>query len=152
MPKAHPGPMRRSRLLTVAGVIVAAIVGLFAVLDVTGIFRFGSSVSSTTFATKADLTREWDKSAPWLPGDGNGIRVKEVKRYGPHWDPAILRANSHRPLNPARCAKASRLSSPVLTAPWSPSTHLAKVWVCGDWDVIHTPEGWFGWTPNSPQE
>lgn len=152
MPKAHPRPTRRSRLWTIAAVIVAAIIVLFAVLDVTDIFRFGSSVSTTTFATKADLTRGWDKSAPWLPSDVTDIRVKEVKRYGPRWDPAILRAASHRPLNPALCAKTRRLSSPVLTAPWSPSTHLAKVWVCGAWDVIPTAQGWFGWTPNGPQE
>lgn len=152
MHKAHPRPMRWSRLLAILGVVAAAIVALFVVLDVADIFRFGSSVWSTSYATKADLTHHWDKSAPWLPNDATDIQVKEIERYGPGWDPAILRAVTQSTLNPALCAETNRLSSPVLTAPWSPNTSVSKVYVCGNWDVIPIPNGWFAWTLNSPQE
>jgi hypothetical protein len=152
MPKTHPKPRRWSRLMAVAGVIVAAIVALFVFLDVADIFRFGSSVSSTSYATKADLIKTWDKSAPWLPNDATDIWVKEIKRYGSKWDPAIIRTVSHRPLNPALCTETNRLSSPVLTASWSPDANISQVYVCSEWDVIPTSNGWFGWTLNSPQE
>jgi hypothetical protein len=153
MPKTHPTrPVRWSRLLTMAGIVVGAILLLFVILDATDTFRFGSSVSSTTYATRAELTRNWNKSVAWLPNDATEIRVKEVKRYGPKWDPAILLALSDSSLNPTLCAQTKRLSSPVLTAPWSLNTNHGEVWVCGNWDAIPTTNGWFAWTVNSPQE
>jgi hypothetical protein len=153
MPKRHRTRLFGwSRLSAITGGLLAVIVALFAVLYATDTFRFGSSTFSTTYPTRADLARDWDKSAPWLPNNATDIHVKEVKRYGPKWDPAIVRAVSHSPLNPALCAQTKRLSSPVLTAPWSPNTNVAKVWVCREWDVIPTTNGWFAWTINSPQE
>jgi hypothetical protein len=142
----------RSPLFAVAVAIVVAIVALFVFLDVADVFRLGHPVSSTTYASKAELVKDWDKSAPWLPGDATGIQVKEVKQYGPGFDPAILRAISRSALNPALCAQTSRLTSPALTASWAPDADVPKVYACGDWDVIPTPDGWFGWTKNGPQE
>ena len=40
----------------------------------------------------------------------------------------------------------------AFTASWSPDADVPKVYVCGDWDVTPTSDGWFGWTKNSPQE
>jgi hypothetical protein len=152
MHKTRRPAIWRSPLFVTAGAIVAAIVALFVFLDVTDVFRLGHPVSSTTYASKAELVKDWDKSAPWLPGDATSIQVKEVKQYGPGFDPAILRAISRSALNPAMCAQTSRLSSPAFTASWSPDADVPKVYVCGDWDVIPTSDGWFGWTKNSPQE
>ena len=55
-------------------------------------------------------------------------------------------------LNPTLCARTARLTHPTFTAPWSPNTDVPTVYVCGEWDVIPTADGWFGWTKNSPQE
>lgn len=141
----------RSPLLVIAAATLA-IVALFVFLDVTDVFRLGHPVSSTTYASKAELVKNWDKAAPWLPNDATDIQVKEVKQYGPEFDPAILRAISSSALNPALCAETRRLTSPAFTASWSPDTNVSKVYVCGAWDVIPTSDGWFGWTKNSPQE
>lgn len=145
--------MKFSRLLLIAAALGAAvIIVLFVVLDITDVFRLGHPVSSTTYATEIELVKDWDKSAPWLPDDATDIQIKEVKQYGPEFDPAILRAVSHSALNPALCAQTSRLTSPTFTASWSPDADVPKVYVCGDWDVTPTSDGWFGWTKNSPQE
>jgi hypothetical protein len=144
--------MKLSRLLLFAAACCAVVIALGAALDLSGVFRFGHHLSTTTYATRSELIKEWDKSAPWLPNDATGIQIKEVKEYGPTFDPAILRSTSHSSLNPALCVQASRLSSPAFTAPWSPGTNVPKVFVCGDWDVIPTEDGWFGWTKNSQRE
>jgi hypothetical protein len=140
------------RLFLAAAGIVVGIIALLVVLDVADVFRLGHPMSSTTFASKAELVKSWDKSAPWLPDDATHIQIKEVKQYGPKVDPAILRATSHDALNPTLCAKTSRRTSPAFTASWSANTDVATVYVCGTWDVTPTANGWFGWTKNSPQE
>ena len=139
-------------LLLAAALGALAMIGLLAVLDATGLFRFGHPMSSTTYASKAELIKSWDKTAPWLPDDATHIQIKEVKQYGPNYDPAILRAASHDALNATVCARTARLTHPTFTASWSPDTDVPTVYVCGEWDVIPTADGWFGWTKNSPQE
>lgn len=148
----RPRPVKFSRLLLITAALGAAVIIVLFVLDVTDVFRLGHPVSSTTYATKIELVKDWDKSAPWLPDDATDIQIKEVKQYGPEFDPAILRAVSHSALNPALCAQTSRLTSPTFTASWSPDADVPRVYVCGDWDVTPTSDGWFGWTKNSPQE
>lgn len=143
------GPMRT---LLVAVALGGAVVVLLALLDLTGLFRFGHPMSSTTYASRAELVKSWDKTAPWLPDDATHIQIKEVKQYGPEYDPAILRTDSHEALSPTLCAKTDRITHPTLTASWSPDTDVQTVYVCGTWDVSQTPNGWFGWTKNSPQE
>jgi hypothetical protein len=87
----RPPPMKFSRLLLIAAALGAAvIIVLFVVLDIKDVFRLGHPVSSTTYATKIELVKDWDKSAPWLPDDATDIQIKEVKQYGPEFDPAIL--------------------------------------------------------------
>lgn len=143
-------PVRTLLMAAVLGAV--AIIGLLALLDVTDLFRFGHPMSSTTYASKAELVKSWDKTASWLPDDATHIQIREVNQYGPEYDPAILRAISHEALNPSLCAKTARLTHPTFTAPWSPDTDVPTVYVCGAWDVIPTANGWFGWTRNSPQE
>jgi hypothetical protein len=29
---------------------------------------------------------------------------------------------------------------------------MDTLWACGVWSVVPTDTGWFGWTPNSPDE
>ncbi|WP_210098914.1 hypothetical protein [Microbacterium phyllosphaerae] len=35
----------------------------------------------------------------------------------------------------------------------TPDPYKAKtVFACGDWSVVASDDGWFGWTPNSEEE
>jgi hypothetical protein len=87
MRKARRPAIWRSPLFAAAGATVVAIVALFVFLDVTDVFRLGHPVSSTTYASKAELAKDRDKSAPWLPDDATGIQIKEVKQYSPGFAP-----------------------------------------------------------------
>ena len=104
--------------------------------------------SSTDFATVAELADGWDKTAPWLPTDASDIRTREAT----NGDSAILRATTDTVLDPAKCAEIDRQSAPVYEQDWSPNAFVDTAWVCGDWTVIPTDDGWFGWTPNDPDE
>jgi len=104
--------------------------------------------SSTDFATVSELSDGWDKAAPWLPADASDIRTREAT----NGDSAILRATTDTELDPAKCAEIDRQSAPVYEQDWSPNAFVDTAWVCGDWTVIPTDDGWFGWTPNDPDE
>jgi hypothetical protein len=122
--------MKFSRLLLIAAALGAAVIIVLLVdLDITDVIRLGHPVSSTAYATKTELVKDWDKSAPWLPDDATAIQIKEVNQYGPEFDPAILRAVSRSALNPALCAQTSRLTSPTFTASWSHDADVPKVYV-----------------------
>ena len=49
--------------------------------------------------------------------------------------------------------ETERTSAPTWTLDDGPSAYEAKtVFVCSDWSVIPSDDGWFGWTPNSDEE
>ncbi|MFC0680913.1 hypothetical protein ACFFGH_24045 [Lysobacter korlensis] len=105
--------------------------------------------ASTQFDSTADLEKNWGKAAPWLPSDATGIQTHESTAG----DPAILSAKSVAPLEPSVCAETERHSAPAFQEEWSPSNvFVDRVYACGDWTVIPTEDGWFGWTPNDPDE
>lgn len=126
--------------------------GVLAALSMTGCTAIGEQLhheASHRFGSTADIAGNWGKSAPWLPADSTDIRTHE-STIG---NPAILRATTKERLDPAHCAQIDRQSAPTFDQPWSPrSVYVHKVWVCGDWAVIPTGNGWFGWTPNDPDE
>ncbi|MFS0866190.1 hypothetical protein AB3M83_02495 [Microbacterium sp. 179-B 1A2 NHS] len=105
--------------------------------------------ASHTFATRADLDRQWGKDARWLPTDATAITTHESTAG----DPASLTAASEATLDPARCAEVDRQSAPVFTLEGTPDVYkVDQVFACGDWAVIATDDGWYGWTPNHPDE
>jgi hypothetical protein len=104
--------------------------------------------SGADFATVAELDAGWDKSVPWLPADATGIRTREAT----NGDSAILKATTDTELDSAKCAEIDRQSAPVYEQDWSPNAFVDSAWVCGDWTVIPTDDGWYGWTPNDPDE
>jgi len=100
------------------------------------------------FATASDLRAEWAKSADWLPADATDIRTRET----PDAEPAVLAATSSTPLDPSLCVEVERLSGPVFSVDDAPNTYVDTVFACGAWAVIPTESGWYGWTPNHPDE
>lgn len=51
------------------------------------------------------------------------------------------------------CTEVERSSAPSWVLDDAPDAYKAKtVLACGDWSVIPTDDGWFGWTPNSDEE
>jgi hypothetical protein len=101
-----------------------------------------------SFASVKALEANWNKKATWLPSDSTSIQTHGSSKN----PPAILVAKTRTALDPAKCVKTTRLSGPDYAASWEPNAYVKSAWVCGDWDVIPTGSGWFGWTPNSPKE
>ncbi|SEO02502.1 hypothetical protein [Cryobacterium luteum] len=105
---------------------------------------------SLEFASVPILTEEWDQSADWLPADATQISVREAASGT---GPAILAATTDAELDPAQCAETDRQSAPTYSADWAPDdVYVDRIFACGDWAVIETDSGWYGWTPNDPDE
>ncbi len=105
---------------------------------------------SVEFATAAELTTGWAGSAPWVPDDATDIRLRE-KTEG---DVAtIILTSAETELDPAVCVGVERRSAPVFAVEEAPDVFkLDEVQACGDWAVMPAAGGWFGWTPNHPDE
>lgn len=105
---------------------------------------------SAQFESAADLMTEWAGSAPWVPDDASDIRIRE-KTDGKVV--TMLLTSGEAELDPALCAEVERRSAPVFAVDESPDAFTAEtVWACGAWAVIPSDAGWFGWTPNHPDE
>lgn len=96
----------------------------------------------------AELEEGWDRPVPWLPADATSIRL----HHSLEGDEAVLGATTGTPLDPTLCAETVRQSGPAYTRDWSPWAFLDRVWACGDWTVIATDNGWYGWTPSGEDE
>jgi hypothetical protein len=105
--------------------------------------------SSSTYDDAAQLASDWGKTAPWLPVDASDISIRESTQG----DPASLVAVSGSALDPAQCAEVDRQSAPTFALDGAPDVYsFDRVWACGDWAVVPTDDGWYGWTPNDPDE
>jgi len=136
--------MRKTSALLAVPLVAIALISLSgcAVLDVV------RHETGGTFDTTMDLTNHWDKSAPWVPADAVDIETRESTQG----DPAILRAITTSELDPTLCVEVERQSGPSFEQDWSVDPYVDTVWACGDWAVIPTEDGWYGWTPNHPDE
>jgi hypothetical protein len=137
--------MRKTSALLAVPLVAVALISLSgcAVLDVV------RHETGGTFDTTMDLTNHWDKSAPWVPADSSDIQTRESTQG----DPAILRAVTTSELDPALCVEVERQSGPSFEQDWSVDPYAVDtVWACGDWAVIPTDDGWYGWTPSHPDE
>lgn len=105
--------------------------------------------STGTFADTETLVADWDKTAPWLPADATDISVHEST----DGDPASLVATSDAALDLSQCAEVDRQSAPTFAIDGTPNIYkIDTVYACGDWAVVPTDDGWYGWTPNDPDE
>lgn len=128
--------------------------GVAIALSLTGCSAVTDLLHNETASEFDDLeafTDEWPRaaSAAWIPGDAEQIRVRESG----NGDPAILGFTSGSPLDPTECAETERLSAPSFAADWAPEdVFVERIFACGDWAVMETGDGWFGWTPSAPGE
>ena len=130
---------------------------LFAAVGLLGLALSGcSSVVNTiqpektdSFASGQDLAQNWNQSVNWLPADAAQIKTREAASGGP----AILAVTTTTPLDTSQCVETQRQSAPAYSDDWSPTNvYVDRVFACGDWAVMKTDTGWFGWTPNDPDE
>ncbi|MET4583205.1 hypothetical protein ABIE21_002724 [Conyzicola nivalis] len=132
-----------SRIL---GVAVAASLGL--ALSGCALADTLQNETASSYGTKGELDEQWGKAAPWLPADSADIDVRESTRS----EHAVLRASTDAALDPASCTLTERESLWTYSVDWAPRTLPDEVWACGDWAVVETDGGYFGWTPNSAGE
>ncbi|GMA28909.1 hypothetical protein [Arenivirga flava] len=84
----------------------------------------------------------------WAPSDATDIDVIESTRAD---DTATVLLTSPSEL-PDDCVLVPRTSGPTMTLSDDerelPETYKAtEVQLCGDWAVLPTADGWYGWTP-----
>lgn len=128
-----------------AALLALALTGCSAVTDLL------HNETETAFDDLEAFEAEWPRAeeAGWLPGDAELIHVREST----NGDPAIIGVTSGSLLDPTTCAETERLSGPSFAADWAPDdVYVDRVFACGDWAVMATDHGWFGWTPSAPGE
>jgi len=136
--------MKKTSLLSsfaISAIALAALSGC-AVTD------FFQHEASADFESTKALDAGWDKSAPWVPADATDIRT----RSSTTGDSAILRATTATALDPELCVEIERKSGPVYEQDWSGDAYVDNAWACDNWTVVATDDGWYGWTPNYPEE
>ena len=147
-PMVLTGCMTRSSahiplLATAASAIaLTALTGCAPILDTL------QNESTSSYSSTSEIVEGWAKKAPWLPDDATAIRVRET----PDAEPAVLLATSETDLDPAVCVEVERQSAPVFGVDGAPDPFVDRVFACGDWAVMKTDDGWYGWTPNHPEE
>jgi hypothetical protein len=104
--------------------------------------------SSHEFDTVSVMEADWNADAKWVPTDATEIQL-HASLDG---EIAILGATTPSDLDPTLCGEVERQSGPVYGEDWAPDAYGDDAWACGVWTVIPTIDGWFGWTPNDPDE
>ena len=111
--------------------------------------EFAHKMRSASFDTAAELTTEWEGDAAWLPDDATDIEIRESTIN----KTAVVLASSGDKLDPALCSLVPRQSAPAYELEGSPSVYdVDEVFACGDWAVMASESGWFGWNPSHPDE
>jgi len=106
--------------------------------------------STRTFDDAGAFRADSPVDADWVPDDATALTLRTSTIEDA--DDAVLLLTSSGTL-PDDCVKAERTSAPTLMFDDGPAAYEAKtVLVCGDWSVIPSDDGWFGWTPNSDEE
>lgn len=106
---------------------------------------------SSTFADAAAMRDGNDLALSWVPSDATDIQLVESTREGAS-DAAVLLVSGDA-LDPAECAEIDRQSGPMLNIETGPDPYaMQKAFACGAWTVVPSDDGWYGWTPNHPDE
>lgn len=106
---------------------------------------------SSSFASVDEAPAASAAHESWVPADATDIHIVEATLEGAE-DASIL-FTSGSPLDPALCSEVPRLSGPSYTIDGAPDSFSTDtVFACGDWSVIASETGWFGWAPNHPDE
>jgi hypothetical protein len=126
---------------------------LAGVLSLTGCSAYDSLVHKQATSTFDDAGAFQDGAqadAEWVPTDATEITVR-TSTLEDSADAVIL-LTSDAAL-PGDCVEVERQSAPTWALDDAPDPYEAKnVFACGDWIVMATGNGWYGWTPNSDDE
>ena len=112
---------------------------------------------SGTADTRADLLDAWSTTPAsdpdWVPADAVDARYVAGTAGADGATPGTVRVTSPSGL-PASCTTVERRSLDSFGEEWAvPVEDLPeRVQRCGNWIVVPTDDGWFGWTPLSPAE
>lgn len=102
-----------------------------------------------SFDDAAAFAKGWKSAPDWIPADAENIDGV-ASTQAP--DAAIL-MQSEEDLDPALCVAVPRQSAPIYALKDAPNVYeMDDVYACGTWSVVATEDGWFGWTPNHPEE
>ncbi|AQY02669.1 hypothetical protein [Microbacterium foliorum] len=125
------------------------VVGL---MSLTGCSAYDSIVHKQATSTFDDVVTFDDGAevdAGWIPADATEITVRTSTMEDAA--DAVILFSSGSAL--ADCPEVERTSAPTWVLDDAPDPYTAKtVFACGDWSVMSTDGGWFGWTPNSDEE
>lgn len=121
-------------------------------LSLTGCSIYDSLVhkqATSTFDDVGAFDAGAEVGADWIPADATDITVR-TSTVDQAEDAVILLSSS---AELEGCTETERYSGPTLALDEAPDPYTAKtVFVCGDWTVMPTDDGWYGWTPNSEDE
>lgn len=122
-------------------------------LSLTGCSAYDSLVhkqATSTFDDVDGFESGAEVDADWIPTDASKITVR-TSTMEDAADAAILLASDAG--LPDECVEVDRYSAPAWVLDDAPDPYAAKtVFACGDWSVMASDDGWFGWTPNSEDE
>lgn len=144
MPKTRVVPVRIAAVAA-AGLAALALPGC-AVIDELAYHQRSSSYEEPAAAPESSPAH-----AAWVPDDARSIRITETTQ--PDAANAVVMVTSSSALDPEVCTEVDRQSAPSYTLDGAPDVYKADtVFACGEWSVVATEDGWFGWTPNHPDE
>lgn len=133
--------------------LVAPALLAVAALSLTGCSAYENLVHKQATSTFDDVDAFRDGAgtdADWLPADATGIVVRTSTIE--NTPDAVVLLTSDSELS-TQCAEVERRSAPTWALEEAPDPYDAKtVFACGEWSVIDTGTGWYGWTPNSEDE
>ena len=139
--------MNTRTALAAPALIVAGLLAL------TGCSAYDSLVhkqSTSTFEDAGAFADGAEVDADWLPTDATEITVRTSTLEDAA--DAVVMLTSSSPVS-GDCTETERSSAPAWVLDEAPDPYTAKtVFVCGDWSMIATDDGWYGWTPNSDDE
>lgn len=126
---------------------------LAGLLSLSGCSAYDSLVhkqATSTFDDVAAFDAGAEVEADWVPGDSADITVRTSTVEGAADAVVLLTSDSALA---GDCAEVDRSSAPVWVLDEAPDPYEAEtVFACGDWTVMATDDGWYGWTPNSEEE
>lgn len=121
-------------------------------LSLTGCSAYDSLVHKQATSTFDDTTAFDDGAevdAEWIPADATEITVRTSTMEDAADAVILLTSGSDL----SDCTEVERYSAPSWVLDGAPDPYEAKtVFACGDWSVMASDDGWFGWTPNSEEE
>lgn len=133
--------------------IAAPALLLAGLLSLAGCSAYDSLVhkqATSTFDDAAAFHEGAEVDADWIPADAAEITVR-TSTLEDAADAVILLSGDAA--LPPSCVEVERFSAPAWTLDGAPDPYAAKtVFACGDWSVMPTDDGWYGWTPNSEEE